>query len=149
MRYRLATPLFRLGAALAATGALALLGACADIAASLPARPTPVPTLARLPSVTPVTPRPTAPPTATPTRLPSPTPVALIGTVTTGANVRAGPGVEFAIVGVLGPGDEVTLEGRREGWYLISTASGLEGWMSSVVLEIDPATNAAVPEASP
>jgi hypothetical protein len=148
MRNRLAARLARLGAALAAVAALALLGACADIAASLPARPTPVPTLPRLPSVTPVTPRPTAPLTATPTATPAtPTAVALTGTVTTGANVRAGPGVEFAIVGVLGPGDEVRLEGRREEWYQISTPDGLEGWMSGVVLAIDPAINAAVPEA--
>jgi hypothetical protein len=149
MRNRFAARLARLGAALAATAALALLGACADIAASLPARPTAVPTLARLPSVTPVTPRPTAPPTATAATTATPTAVALIGAVTTGANVRAGPGVEFAIVGVLGPGDEVTLEGRQENWYQVRSADGLEGWMSGVVLEIDPATNAAVPQAAP
>jgi hypothetical protein len=149
MRNRLAARLARLGAALAAVAALAMLGACADIAASLPARPTPVPTLARLPSVTPVTPRPTAPPTETPAPAATPTAVALTGTVTTGANVRAGPGVEFAIVGVLGPGDEVTLEGREGEWYQISTPDGLEGWMSGAVLEIDPAINAAVPQAMP
>jgi hypothetical protein len=149
MPNRLAARLARLGAALAAVAALALLGACADIAASLPARPTPVPTLPRLPSVTPVTPRPTAPPTATAAPSATPTVVALTGTVTTGANVRSGPGVEFAIVGVLGPGDEVTLEARQENWYQVSAAGGLEGWMSGVVLEIDPAINAAVPQAIP
>jgi uncharacterized protein YraI len=79
----------------------------------------------------------------------TPTAVALTGTVTTGANVRAGPGVEFAIVGVLGPGDQVVLEGRQEDWYQVSTPDGLQGWMSGVVLEIDPETNAAVPQASP
>jgi uncharacterized protein YraI len=65
------------------------------------------------------------------------------------ANVRAGPGVEFAIVGTLNAGASVLLEVRSGEWYRISGADDVRGWMSAVVLEIDPATNAAVPQASP
>ena len=139
----------RLPRLLTALFACVALAACADVAASLPARPTPVPTLARLPSVTPVTPRPTAPPTAEPVVVGTPTPAPLRGSVATNANVRAGPGVEFAIVGVLDAGALVVLESREGEWYQISGPNEVRGWMSGVVLEIDPATNAAVPQAAP
>lgn len=132
-----------------AVGAALVLGACAEVAASLPARPTPVPTLARLPSVTPVTPLPTAPPTPTPVVVPTPTVAPLEGSVAVTANVRAGPGVEFAVVGVLEAGAAVTLEGRRGDWYQIRGPGDVAGWMAAVVLEVDPDTAGAVPEAAP
>jgi uncharacterized protein YgiM (DUF1202 family) len=137
----------RLARLVLAGAAALLLAACADVAASLPARPSPVPTLARLPSVTPVTPRPTAPPTPTPIIVVTPTAAPLAGAVATTANVRAGAGVEFAVVGVLEQGTPVALEGRRGQWYLIRSADGVSGWMSSLVLEVAPETAAAVPEA--
>lgn len=139
----------RLPRLLAALLVCTALAACADVAASLPARPSPVPTLARLPSVTPVTPRPTAPPTATPGIVGTPTPMPLRGLVATNANVRAGPGVDFAIVGVLDAGAAVELQARDGEWYQVSGPGEVRGWMSGVVLEIDPATNAAVPQAAP
>lgn len=149
MRHRLPSLLLRLALALAASAALAGLGACGDVAASLPARPSPVPTLARLPSVTPVTPRPTAPPTATPATDATPTAAPLAGAVARAANVRAGPGVEFAIVGVRDAGARVILAGRFGEWFKIRGVDGLEGWMAGQVLEVDPATAAAVPEVQP
>lgn len=148
MQNRPAFPVRRLALTLAVVLGLAVLAACADVAASLPARPTPVPTLARLPSVTPVTPRP-ATPTPTPSIAVTPTPEPLVGTVLRAANVRQGPGVDFGIAGIQAAGDEVTLTGRRGEWFQVRTATGIEGWMSSQVLEVDPATAAAVPEVSP
>jgi uncharacterized protein YgiM (DUF1202 family) len=148
MRIRLLSRIARRGFGLSTCFLLALLSACADVAASLPARPTPVATLARLPSVTPVTPRPTPPPTETPVAETTPTVAPLTGTVNIGANVRSGPGVEFAIVGVLAEGDVVALEGRQGTWYLVRVGE-LNGWMSGQVLTIDPELNAAVPEARP
>jgi uncharacterized protein YgiM (DUF1202 family) len=137
----------RLALALLAAAALAALAACADVAASLPVRPTPVPTLARLPSVTPVTPRPT-PPTPTP-GLATPTPEPLTATVAGPANVREGPGVDFGIAGIQAAGDVVTLTGRQGQWYRVRTTAGVVGWIAAQLLEVDPATAAAVPEVSP
>jgi uncharacterized protein YgiM (DUF1202 family) len=139
----------RLSRLVLALVAAAALSACTDVAASLPARPSPVPTLARLPSVTPVTPRPTAPPTPTPIIVVTPTPRPLFGTVTRPANVRSGPGTEFGIVAVQDAGDTVVLERRSGDWYRVRTAEGLDGWMSGTVLEIAPETSAAVPEGAP
>ncbi len=125
------------------------LAACADVSASLPARPTAVATLARLPSVTPVTPRPTAPPTPTLVVIVTPTPGLLLGAVAVAANVRAGPGVEFGIVGVLDAGAQVILERRQGEWYAIRGPNDVSGWMAGQVLEIDAEINAAVPQAAP
>jgi uncharacterized protein YgiM (DUF1202 family) len=138
----------RIARAAAAAAVVAALAACGDLAASLPARPTPVPTLARLPSVTPVTPRPTAPLTPT-TPAATPTAAAPTGTVARNANVRAGPGVDFAIVAVQDAGAQVALQARSGQWYQIRTVDGVEGWMAAQVLEVDPATASALPEASP
>jgi uncharacterized protein YraI len=108
-----------------------------------------VPTLARLPSVTPVTPSATPPPTATIRLVTTPTAVPLVAAVAVGANVRAGPGVDFAVVGVLAPGDQVRLLRSSSGWYEVLGPDQVAGWMSARVLSIDPATEAAVPTASP
>jgi hypothetical protein len=149
MRQLLARPAGRI--LWTATFIAALLGlvACGDLASALPARPTPFPTLARLPSVTPVTPSPTRPPTLTPELATTPTAVPLLAAVAVGANVRAGPGIDFAIVGVLAPGDEVRLLRRSAEWYEVIGPGQVAGWMSGQVLTIDPATEAAVPAGSP
>lgn len=133
----------------AALMALLSLGACADLATTLPARPTPVPTLARLPSVTPVPPIPTTVP-ATPTVPASPpTPEPPVGRVAVAANVRAGPGLEYAVVGGLAAGAPVSLLGRFDTWYRVQGPGEVRGWMASQVLEIDPASAALVPETRP
>lgn len=119
-----------------------LLAACGDLQAALPERPSPVPTLARLPSVTPVTPSPTLAPTLPPTLTPTPRP--LVATVARAANLRGGPGTDFPIVGVLEAGAAVTLLRRRDDWFAIE-AAGLAGWMFRDLLEIDPATEQVVP----
>ncbi len=147
MRQLLARPLGRLLLSITLTGLLFTLGACGDLASALPARPTPVPTLARLPSVTPMTPSATRPPTETPAPVMTPTPAPLRGTVAVGANVREGPGIGFAIVGVLDEGTRVELLSRSNDWYEIVGPGGLTGWMSEQVLTVDPVTASAVPEA--
>ncbi len=125
---------------------------CEYITSALPPSPTPFPTMARLPSVTPVTPSPTMPPpTATPRpeerpqATPVPTPV-LEGMVAIDANVRTGPGVDFDVVTSLVAGSNVILVGQRDGWYQVSIPpDGPQGWMSAQVLEIAPAAVTAVP----
>ncbi|MEI8166712.1 MAG: SH3 domain-containing protein [Chloroflexales bacterium] len=125
------------------------LGACGDLTSALPERPTPVPTLARLPSVTPVTPSATRPPTTTPVPAVTPTATALSATVALVANVRAGPGLTFAIVGSFDAGTVVNLRQRRVDWFEVSGPNGVVGWMFGQVLEIDPDTKAVVPISAP
>ncbi len=128
---------------------LFLLGACGDPAAVLPARPTPVPTLARLPSVTPVPPTPSLP-ALPPTALPAPaTPEPLLARVAVVANLRAGPGTEHPVLDVFEAGVPVRLLGRSGAWYQVQGPGEQRGWMAAEVLEIDPATVGAVPEISP
>jgi hypothetical protein len=136
----------------AAISAIAALGlaACGDLAGALPPRPTPFPILAHLPSVTPITPRPTLPATATPVvAMPTPTIELPRALVPANANMRSGPGVDFAIVAVVNAGSRITLSQRQGDWYAVRTIDGQEGWMSNLVLEIDPAIAESVPLAQP
>lgn len=145
MRHVLPRPAGRFLAAALFSAALLALGACGDLASALPARPTPVPTLARLPSVTPVTPSATREPTPTLVPIITPTPVPLLASVAVAANVRAGPGTSFDVVGTLAADAEVRLLRRSADWYEIVGPDEVAGWMSGQVLTIDPATAAAVP----
>jgi hypothetical protein len=120
--------------------------ACADLTADLPPRPTPFPTLERLPSVTPVTPSPTPPPTATLVPLATPTPTPLPATVATTANVRSNPSLDSSVVLVVEAGQALNLRARQGDWYAVELPGGLSGWMAASVLTIDPAIAAAVPE---
>lgn len=132
-------------------GTILLAGAgCADLSEALPASPSPVPTLVRLPSVTPVPPSPTpsATPTATPV-VPTATPEPLFGTVLNAANVRAGPGTDFEIVAVVDAGDQVQLSGQTDEWYQVMTENNVDGWIFGQILQVDPATAEAVPRVEP
>lgn len=120
---------------------------CEAIAGALPPSPSPFPTLARLPSVTPAPPSPTPAPTLPPVS--DPMPVALEVTVAVGANVRAGPGITFAIVGSVVAGGRVTLRGQRDGWYQVTTSEGTEGWMVADVLDLPPQAATLVPYVEP
>ena len=135
--------------ALLVVGSLLLsLGACGDLASALPPRPSPVPTLARLPSVTPATPSATRPP-APPTPIVTPTTVPLSVLVAIAANVRAGPGLTFAVVGGFDAGTLVHLQRQHTGWFHVIGPGELTGWVFGQVLELDPATEAAVPTDTP
>ncbi len=143
----LSSSLRRLAAVASTCALILLLAACGNLLAALPERPSPVPTLARLPSVTPITPSPTRPPTATPTVTPTPTP--LRAQAARNANVRAGPGTDFAIVGALAIGDQVTILGRSDDWYELTGPDALTGWVAASLLTIDPVTADAVPTVTP
>jgi hypothetical protein len=126
-----------------------ILVGCTDLASALPASPSPVPTLGRLPTVTPVQPTATLLPTVPPPPSATPEPERLLAIITVNANLRSGPGTEFAVVGVVPGGERVNLRGRNEGWFEVETAGGAIGWMSSQVLEIDPAVADSVPQVQP
>jgi hypothetical protein len=117
------------------------LTACVDLVAVVPERPSAVPTLARLPSVTPVTPSPIPSPTPIPALTPTPEP--LVALVISPANIRGGPGTDFPIVGILDVGASVTLLRRRGDWFAISTTD-LSGWIFRELIAIDPATEQLV-----
>lgn len=130
---------------------LVTLCGCDYITSAMPPSPSPFPTLARLPTVTPVTPSPTLPPI--PTRRPPPTPTSvpeeeLEGLVAVGANVRAGPGIDFAIITSVIAGKSVLLQEQQAGWYKVTIADGTEGWMSSQVLDVQPDVVEAIPTAT-
>jgi hypothetical protein len=127
-------------------GFCCLLAACTDLTADLPPRPTPFPTLERLPSVTPVTPSPTAPPTATLVPLATPTPTPLPATVAITANLRSNPSLDSRVVQIVEAGETVNLRARQGDWYAVELLGGLSGWMAATVLTIDPAIAAVVPE---
>jgi hypothetical protein len=125
--------------------ALLLAGCAALDEVSLP-RPTAVPVLARLPSVTPAPPTPTDPP-PTPTPIPTATPEPIAATVRVGANVRSGPGTSFEIVGVLNEGERVGLLAASDAWYHVQSGD-LDGWMIDEVLLL-PEDTSLVPTVTP
>ena len=57
---------------------------------------------------------------------------------TTDLNVRSGPGTQYAVVGVLSPGQPVTIRGCMEAsqWCVVDTAEG-DGWVYSDYLVAD------------
>lgn len=139
----------RLTRSLALIMVLAPLWSCGVIVSALPPSPSPFPTLARLPTVTPVTPTrvqtPTAPfPTSTVTS------VFLVGIVVAeAANVRDGPGLNFVVLTKVSAGDELKLQSQQDDWYQVITPDQTEGWVSAQVLEVDPAVATAVPLTNP
>jgi uncharacterized protein YraI len=60
-------------------------------------------------------------------------------TATTDLNVRAGPGPQHPVVGVIGLDEQATVNGCLEGskWCQVSTAGGAEGWAYSDYLIAD------------
>jgi hypothetical protein len=82
------------------------------------------------------TPTPTLPPadTSTPTPIATPTPAQPIEPLLTAAgdtNLRAGPGTEFAVVGLLQEGESLPITGRNAAgtWWQITTTQGSQGWI--------------------
>ena len=139
--------------------ALVWLGACSAFGQEAVAPPTvtlvpvasatPLSTATPLASVTPVasataTPPPsaTSPPSATPTRS------GLIDAVRS-VNLRAGPGVGYAPLAALQPGERVTLLAQDvdDNWHQVQLADGREGWVAaSLIAEEDaPAPQGDLP----
>jgi lipoprotein-anchoring transpeptidase ErfK/SrfK len=85
------------------------------------------------PTKLPPTPEPTAEPTAVPpTETPPPPPIAQVQAE--GANVRAGPGTDYALSGYLEPDERVEITGRYADWWRITYAAG-SAWIHSGVVE--------------
>ncbi len=139
--------------------ALVWLSACSAVSQQEPAPPTvtlvPVVTATPLPTATPLasaTPLPSAtatvPPSATPLPSATPTRSGLIDAVRS-VNLRAGPGVSYAPLAALQPGDQVLLLAQDEdaSWQQVRLADGREGWVAaSLIAEADaPAPDSDLP----
>lgn len=145
--------------------AIALVAACST-------GPGAIPTVARLPTVTPTptvipptgTPTPTAtststrtptgtstpPPTLTHTPLPTDTAVPPTGTPTetaltvnvSTANLRAGPGTNYAVVGTVGRGEQflalAQAQVQGETWYLVARPDGQRAWIAASIVSLVP-----------
>ncbi len=138
----------------------ALVGLCACSALEPQAAPptvtlVPAVTATPLPSKTPaatVTPLPSATTTPAPSKTPMPsaTPArsGLIDAVRS-VNLRAGPGISYAPLAALQPGDQVTLlaQDAGAGWHQVRLADGREGWVAaSLIAETEsPAADGALP----
>lgn len=95
-------------------------------------------------------PEPTEAPAEQPTQaLPAPTtaPSVPSGTVSTPSNIRRQPSTDAEITAKAALNEVVTLTGRLEdtSWYAVKTASGVEGWMATTLLTVDPAVASALP----
>jgi len=108
-----------------------------------------------LPSTATPTPRPpTSAPTPTPaTATPSPpsaTATPKTVTVKSAANVRSGPGTDYAIVGKAAQGDPVQIIARNASgdWLQVALASSTTGWMAAFLID-DVPDNIPVAEVVP
>lgn len=100
--------------------------------------PSPSPTITSTPTV-PLSPPPTAtrPPTATPSTTP-PAPVAMAVIEARALNVRAGPGIDYAIIGYAARDQCYRIIDRSEdGGWLRLDFDGLVGWVSAGWVQID------------
>ncbi len=109
--------------------------------------PTPAPT--NTPAATPTpSPEPTPPPTVTPaptatpppTPTPTPLPVARVTPIdgTSAVNLRFGPGLGYAVIGVLRRGEFITVTGvvQDQGWWRVDL-DGKPAWVSARVVKLD------------
>jgi hypothetical protein len=99
-----------------------------------PGAPHPLGTAARTATPTP-TPRPTRTPTSTPSA--TPLPDALVSSQA--ANLRAGPGTVYEVVGQARQGDELRIAGKSPdgGWLEVTLPDGTRGWMSASLLAVN------------
>jgi uncharacterized protein YraI len=70
---------------------------------------------------------------------PEPAPVEGTAVVDAGRlNVRAGPGIAFAVITSIPEGEFVTLIGRNPGstWYKVRLGNGVEGWVNAFYISI-------------
>lgn len=120
--------------------------------------PTTAPTVAVvIPTATappPATPTESAPPTTAPTETPASAatnpPSAPALTINIPANVRAGPGVNYTVIGGLNVGATAEVVGRDASatWYVINYQGG-QGWVSNQVAQYSGDTNALPVIAAP
>jgi uncharacterized protein YraI len=74
------------------------------------------------------------------------TPASPSAATTTEANLRAGPGVDTAVLAVLPPGTPLSLDGVAENGFVPVTSNGVSGWVAAELLGDDGA-GAAQPAA--
>lgn len=116
---------------------------------------TPVPTSTPITPTATLTPTGTLPPSATPTATVTPTATLtptpqMVGVVIsqTRANIRAGAGVEFDVVAVLQPREEVLILSSQETedgetWYEVALPENQTGWILSTLLRVEERAVAA------
>lgn len=110
-----------------------------DTNVSQPAAPTPV-------AGTPTKPTVAKPPTATtPTTQPPPAsaPPELRYVTASSLNVRTAPNTTGDVIGKLQNGHQVSVLRRENGWLLIQTAPGTEGWISGQYTSATPESTSA------
>lgn len=129
---------------------LSFLYGCDFLTSALPPTPSPFPTLARLPTVTPTPLMPTSTPTVVPSpEPPTPTPAPPEVLVIVGANLRAGPGTDQPVLDILPQGSTVTIYGNQGEWFKVVTEDEIEGWMAAEVLDVSPEMTTIVPTIVP
>ncbi|MBP7691035.1 MAG: SH3 domain-containing protein [Anaerolineales bacterium] len=126
------------------------------VASVAPATAAPLPTTALV--IPTVTSAPAEPPTAAPTEAPAVTaapaataaPAGPAVNITLPANVRAGPGINYAIIGGLDVGSTPAVTGRDASttWYVIAYLGG-QGWVSNQVAQFAGDINALPVVAAP
>lgn len=94
---------------------------------------------------------PASTPTQSPTNEPAVRPTDITGVVAKAGNVRNVPGTDGSeIIGKVAAGDVVILRGRRtvgsDTWYQVTMPNGVWGWASSILLTVEEAASAALPE---
>ena len=97
--------------------------------------PSPTDTPTNTPTQTPTnTPKATATPTDTPAPTATPTPAV---TIVKNANLRAGPGTNYQIVGKVSPGDSIQVTGKDKSgkWYQVKTKTVDEAWIADFLLK--------------
>lgn len=126
-----------------------------------------LPTATPPPTPTPVPPTPTPlPPTATPTSdIPTATPTATVAPVTATptvpaqpvavaigeVNVRSGPGLTYAVISDMVPGEAALLIGRNQGgdWWQIQREDGSTGWVLGQLVTTEGDTTSIPISAAP
>jgi uncharacterized protein YraI len=94
-----------------------------------------------------------ATPEPQPTDTPEPTPEATAALyphqAAAPANLRSGPGTNFAVTGALQSGDSIRIVARNENgdWFLIQTLSGTEAWLAAFLVD-SPSAPEGVPVAA-
>lgn len=140
-------------------GVIVLLSLCGTLTSSdntteqTSNRPTATPRVTAVPAAVEA---PTATSTATqaPTTQPTVRPTDITGIVAKAGNVRNVPGTDGSeVIGQLTAGDTVILRGRRnvgaDVWYQVTMPDGVWGWASSILLTVEEAASAALPEPTP
>lgn len=110
--------------------------------------PTATPT--SLPTDTPIaTDTPTPIPTDTPAPTDTPTPDPYAYTATKSANLRGGPGTNYAVAGSLQPGDRFAISARTQAgdWFQIETAAGKSAWVAAFLV-VDAPSVESIPVAT-